>query len=171
MSIPEDPRPLARLIDQIAWGLTVALCGALSLFILFILWIPISFYLFDFACITEVLDRRTDNSGYIFQIEETNCDVIAKDSTISLMIARVGKNEKALLFKYFPTYRFDAGRDVPIVPNLRFESPTELVIAVPEISSIHTQRHRWQSLLVRYEVGKFVHPTSIGPTEGDQLRW
>jgi len=102
-------------------------------------------------CPTETLATLSGVAGFNFEISETDCDVIAKESWIGVYASMPGKMDKALLFEYVP-----AGTG-PIASVTAIDEHA-VKISVPWISSQHFRRHRWKQLAVTYDIGTVDYP-------------
>jgi hypothetical protein len=99
----------------------------------------------------ETLARLSGIAGFDFEISETGCDVIAKESWINVYASTPGQIGKALLFEYVP-----AGTG-PIA-SVTAVGEHAVKISVPWISSEHFRRHRWRQLAVTYDIGTVDYP-------------
>jgi hypothetical protein len=103
------------------------------------------------ACITET--RSTIAVGGLhFQIEETDCDTLAKDASISVYELSHDRPQKTLPFKYGPAYY-----DLP-VPVVEMQGPRTIRITVPIVSDIVFQRSEWVGYSIEYNIGHIDHP-------------
>jgi hypothetical protein len=82
-----------------------------------------------FSCTTEVRARVAGISGFDFEINETDCDTLAKDASISVFASRTGRAKKTLLLKYGP-----AG--VEELPVIRSIGSHEVQVFIPKISDL-----------------------------------
>lgn len=109
---------------------------------------------FDFACITETQKKIIDLSGFDFEMIEVNCDTLAKDSAVNVFIAKTGDSKKTLIFKYDPMLEYSSGQAAALLPAIRFDSPTVVTIAIPIVGAIYSQQFEWETLSIRYEIGR-----------------
>jgi hypothetical protein len=106
------------------------------------------------ACITESKQKISDLSGLDFEISETDCDTLAKDASMSVVVAKHGDREKTLLFKFMPVY------GVPL-PNIAVDAQrSTILISVPEIEDIFSRQKRWRDLAIKDDIGTVHYPSS-----------
>ena len=109
-------------------------------------------------CSTRILARIPKISGYDFEITETDCDAIAKESWISVFASKQGDGDKTLLFKYDPIYYEPIPEITPLDGNTA-------KISVPKIAVLLYQRDKWQSLRIHYDIRAIVFPHDSPPSE------
>jgi len=115
------------------------------------------------ACISEDKTTIPDLDGVRIDVVYTNCDTLAKDESISLYFSRSAvkdswfarwRNRRALIFRY------DPGRPDNPLPSITHPSPSKILIAVPEVSSIQYQTQKWQGVSIGYQIGKVYYPAA-----------
>jgi hypothetical protein len=93
-------------------------------------------------CITLVQQRIPDLSGFDFEIgKRINCD-----EAINVVVSKVGESEKALIFQFFPP-------DDDEIPAIRSIGDGTVQISIPSVPFIYCQRDRWETLVVKYDIG------------------
>jgi hypothetical protein len=104
---------------------------------------------------TETVQEIADLSGYDFKVTETGCSTFAKDGFVSVYISLAHRNKPILLFKYDP-----AG--VAPYPSITLSDTRHVTIAVPVVSEIMLQRHKWQEVSIDYDIGRVMYPDPNG---------
>ena len=100
------------------------------------------------ACTTETRQKISNLSGFDFEISETDCDLIAKDASITVSVSKAGEHRKMPLIKYFP-----AGWRDPL-PSIAVSGPDQFLISIPGISSSLFFEHRkWEGISFDYGIG------------------
>lgn len=126
---------------------------------LFLLFSANGFGLFgEPFCLTEVRGRLSGLAGLDFEIRETACSVIAKDSAVSVLVSEAGQSKKTLLFKYLPTY-------VGPYPTITSIDGHAVQISVSSVSSIFCRREKWEALSLKYDIGVIDYPSDGGDPE------
>lgn len=97
-------------------------------------------------------------AGYDFEINETACDVIAKDDAITILASEVGRKEKTAIFKYDP-----GGDELPEVVAVDAHT---VRISVRSISSIFFRSDVVGSLSILYDIGHVDYPNA-SPAKAD----
>jgi len=154
-------RKETRAVKQIGsyiLGAVITLCGICSI------WMAIRLVGNRIACHKEVRLKTEDPSGYIFEVEDTTCDILAKDEAISVYARKVDpkgpwvlsgwRNQRTLLFRY------DPGRWDNPLPSITHLSQSTILISVPEVSSIDYQNRKWANMSVNYEIGRVDYPAA-----------
>jgi hypothetical protein len=129
-----------------ALAIGVAAVAAVMFLLLFAvgLWSP-------YACMTTVHQRIAGLSGFDFEISETDCDVLAKDATMSVFASRAGQAKKTLLFQYVPP-GFDA---VPAIASLDEHT---VQISIRRVPVIFCRKEKWETLTISYDIGAVEFP-------------
>ena len=95
-----------------------------------------------FWCITLVQQRIPGLSGFDFEISKRlNCD-----EAINVVASKVGESKKALIFRFFPP-------DDDEIPTIRPIGDGTVQISIPSVPFIYCQRDRWETLVVKYDIG------------------
>ena len=113
------------------------------------------------ACEKEVL-KITETSGIKFTVERESCDLLGKDEFISIYATRLPKppiwkllgrsKEQSLLFRY------DPGAENEPLPTITLLTQAEIHIAIPSVSWVAFQQHRWNGKSISYDIGKSYFP-------------
>src|SRR5580704_2738186 len=83
-----------------------------------------------------------DLSGFDFEISKRiNCD-----EAINVVVSKVGESKKALIFQFFPP-------DDDEIPAIRPIGDGTVQISIPRVPFIYCQRDRWETLVVKYDIG------------------
>jgi hypothetical protein len=111
------------------------------------------------ACISTQVSSISV-AGLRFQVEDLNCDTIAKDESVSVYGFADRGRGRTLLFKYDPG-------SYPLPPTtIQVPDPQTIVIAVPSVSSVFFQLDSWNNHSIRYNIGHVYYPRLDGkPTE------
>jgi hypothetical protein len=105
----------------------------------------------SFACVSETHKKISGLSGFDFEVVETDCDVLAKDASISVFVSELGKAKKVLLFKYGPA---GVGTD-PVISGIDAHT---IQVSVPHISDEMFRRETFEGLSISYEIGIVDYP-------------
>jgi hypothetical protein len=105
------------------------------------------------TCITEVHRKIVSPFGFEFEVSETDCDTLAKDTSISVYASRAGQTSKTLLFKYGP-----AGKDPD--PQITAIDQSNVKISVARVSDIIFRKENWHGTTIKYDIGIIEYPTS-----------
>jgi hypothetical protein len=116
------------------------------------------------ACQTEERLKIEDPSGFTFDVVYESCDTLAKDEAISVYARKAAskgtrafsgwRNQRTLLFRYDPMRA-----DSPL-PTISRQSPSTILISIPEISEINYQNHKWENISINYEIGRVYYPSA-----------
>lgn len=104
------------------------------------------------TCITEIHRKIISPLGFYFEISETDCDTLAKDSAISVYASRTGQTGRTLLFKYGP-----AGKDPD--PQITVIDQNTLELSIPRVSDVIFRQENWRGIIVKYHIGTIEYPT------------
>jgi len=95
-----------------------------------------------FWCITLVQQRIHGLSGFDFEISKRlNCD-----EAIGVLVSKVGESKKVLIFAFFPP-------DEDPIPTITSIGDGTVQISIPSVPFIYCQRDRWETLVVKYDIG------------------
>jgi len=95
-------------------------------------------------CLTEAVGGATNVSGFDFEFEEVSCDVIAKDSAMTVYVSRHGAKERFALVKFVG--------DVPAVAST---GPGQVRVSLGQISTLYFRHDAWGDLHVAYSFEMF----------------
>ena len=96
-------------------------------------------------CLAEAVGNAVNVSGFDFEFEEVDCDVIAKDSAMIVYVSRHGARQRFALVKYVG--------DLPAVTST---GPGQVRIALGPISTLFFRHEAWGDLHVAYDFEMFV---------------
>jgi hypothetical protein len=113
------------------------------------------------TCQTEKV-KTVAFSGLEFTVEDTCCDVIAKDEVIRVyaekkraegtpFISRL-RHQRTLLLSYDP-----GGPDNPL-PTITPRSESVILISVPKVADVIYLNRRWAGMSVDYDIGRASYP-------------
>lgn len=102
------------------------------------------------ACSSRSLARIHDPAGVTFTVTRTDCDVIAKDSAISVTASRDGKRGSTVLLKYDP---WDDE-----VPQVRVGDGGVILIHLSRAASILDQHSAWEQFEITITIDKLAYP-------------
>lgn len=123
-------------------GLVGLMVGVYVLAAAFMLFATTSFMWGPYWCITLVQQRIPDLSGFDFEISKRiNCD-----EAMNVVASKVGESKKALIFEFFPP-------DDNEIPTIRSIGGGTVQISIPSVPFIYCQRDRWETLVVKYDIG------------------
>ena len=98
-------------------------------------------------CATEVTGRASNVAGFDFEFEEIDCDVIAKDSAMTVYVSRHGAKQRFALVKY-------AGNP----PTVTSTGPSNVRVSLGEIWGLYFRHNEWDGLHVDYDFVMFRPP-------------
>lgn len=107
------------------------------------IWIP-------GACITETDAKISDVAGLDFEISYVNCDVIAKQESMRILVSRSGGSSKTAIFEYSP-----ASLELPTITTIDQHT---ILISLKSVSSILQRRDKWSGWTIVYAIGEVRHP-------------
>lgn len=133
------------------------------LFVLFLGTGAAVFLLRRNACTEEVL-KVTEVPGIRFVIERSNCDLLAKDETVSVYATKTPESPFSKMVnrvrKPVPLFRYDPGSEDNPLPSVTMFGPDQILIKIASVSSVAIQDRTWQGKSVSYEIGKVYYPTN-----------
>ncbi|MGC2161883.1 MAG: hypothetical protein WA634_08250 [Silvibacterium sp.] len=95
-----------------------------------------------------------------FEVTDVDCDTLAKDEAVRIYASRAGSG--ALFAQWFRSktllFRYDPGRPDNPLPLIRATGRSQILISIPEVSSIDVQRKSWNGLSIAYDIGKVDYP-------------
>lgn len=110
-------------------------------------------------CLTETIGSTTNIAGFDFEFEEVDCDLIAKDSAVTVYVSRHLERQRYALAKY-------AGNSPTIVAN----GPNKVRITLGKIGSLYFLHNGWDNLQVDYDFESFQLPQRDRPLVTQPLR-
>jgi hypothetical protein len=102
------------------------------------------------ACSSTSLAQIHDPAGVTFTVTRTDCDVIAKDSAISVIASRDGEKGSTLLLKYDPWENE--------VPQVHVGDGGVIFIHLLRASSVLEQHLAWGQFKVSIAIDKLAYP-------------
>jgi hypothetical protein len=117
-----------------------------------------------FTCQTEERLKIADPAGFRFEVEYKSCDTLAKEEFISVYAVRVPSKMAGLFPKWREQrtllFRYDPGRWDNPLPSITRPSQSEILISLPEVSSIGYQNRKWEKMSVDYVIGRVDYPAA-----------
>ena len=102
------------------------------------------------ACVTTFLAQVHDPAGITFAVVRTDCDLIAKDSAVSITAIRDNEQGSTLLLKYDPW--------TDDLPHVHVGSDDTIFIHVSKASSVLEQHLTFGSFKVKVTIDKLAYP-------------
>lgn len=90
------------------------------------------------ACISTTMSRISV-AGLRFQVEDTDCDTLAKEEWVSVYGSAGTGRGRTLLFKYSP-----ASYHLPL-PTIEAPDQRTIIIAIPIVSSVYVKLESWNN--------------------------
>ena len=126
-------------------------------------FLAIRFAVPRFTCQAEERLKVDDLSGFRFEVEYKNCDTLAKEESISVYATKIASEGSGFLSKWRDQrtllFRYDPGRWDNPLPAVTRPSRSEILISIPEVSSIGYQNHKWEKMSVNYAIDRVDYPT------------
>ncbi len=145
-------RPARRLYNFIV----MAAFALLPLLIVAAIGLGIFWLLFGMNACISTTRSRLSVAGLEFKVEETDCDTLAKDASISVYGLDDPGRGRTLLFKYGPE-----SYDLPL-PSIEVRDQQTIVIAVPRVSDVDFQLDTWNNHSIRYDIGHIYYSKRDG---------
>lgn len=95
-------------------------------------------------CLTESMGSAFNISGFDFEFEEINCDVIAKEALMTILVSRHGERQR------FPLAKYEGG-----IPTVTSSGPTQVRIKLGQVSGWGFRRDAWNDLQIVYDFEMF----------------
>ena len=115
-----------------------------------------------FTCQAEERLKIDDPTGFRFEVEYKSCDTLAKEEFISVYATKVPSKGAGLFSKWRDQrtllFRYDPGRWDNPLPSITRPSQSEILISVPEVSSIGYQNLEWEKMSINYAIGRVDYP-------------
>jgi hypothetical protein len=115
-----------------------------------------------FTCQAEERLKIDDPAGFRFEVEYKSCDTLAKEEFISVYATKVPSKTARLFSKWRDQrtllFRYDPGRWDNPLPSITRPSQSEILISIPEVSSIGYQNREWEKMSVNYAIGRVDYP-------------
>lgn len=125
-------------------------------------FLTIRFAVPRFTCQAEERLKIDDPTGYRFEVEYKSCDTLAKEESISVYAMKVPAKSTGLFSRWRDQrtllFRYDPGRWDNPLPSITRPSRSEILISVPEVSSIGYQNRGWEKMSVNYAIGRVDYP-------------
>jgi hypothetical protein len=140
-----------------------AATGVIVLIAIFVIWTVFRTSVSSMMCSRSNV-KDIELSSLRFEIEDMNCDGLAKDDAIRVYAKDTAlngrwffskwRNQRTLLFRY------DPGRPDNPLPSITRPNSSTILISVPEVSSIEYQNRNWANMSVHYEIGRVDFPST-----------
>jgi hypothetical protein len=138
--------------------------AAVAVCLIFAMCLAVRFGLRRMACGTEEKLKVEELPGLKFEVTYLSCDVLAKDEAIRVYAETTApdrawffpgwRNQRTLLFSYDPE------NESGPLPTITRQSPSTILISVPEVSSISYQSRKWAKMSIDYSIGRVEYPSS-----------
>jgi len=126
----------------LAGGVVALVVGGYLLATAFMLSATAYWFWGPFWCITFAQQRIPGLSGFDFEISKRiNCD-----EAINVVVSKAGESKKVLIFQFFPP-------DNDEIPTITSIGDSAVQISIPSVPFIYCQRDRWETLVVKYDIG------------------
>jgi hypothetical protein len=133
---------IGKTVRWLVGGVIGLIFGGMVLSAAFVLFAMSQFIWGPWYCITLVQQRIHGLSGFDFEISKRlNCD-----EAIGVLVSKVGESKKVLLFAFFPP-------DEDPIPTITSMGDGTVQISIPSVPFIYCQRDRWETLVVKYDIG------------------
>jgi hypothetical protein len=125
-------------------------------------FLTIRFAVPHFTCQAEERLKIDDPTGLRFVVEYKNCDTLAKEESISVYATKIASQSTGLFSRWRDQrtllFRYDPGRWDNPLPSITRPSQSEILISIPEVSSIGYQSRGWEKMSVDYAIGHVDYP-------------
>ena len=137
--------------------------GIIVLIAIYSIWTAFRISVIRMTCSAANV-KQVNLSSLRFEIEDMNCDGLAKDEAIRVYAKNTAldggwffskwRNQRTLLFRYDP-----GNWDNPL-PSITRPNSSTILISVPEVSSIDYQNRNWANMSVTYQIGHVDYPSA-----------
>ncbi len=113
------------------------------------------------ACTSTARGGLGNVSGWDFEIEESHCDLVSRNTAITVYASPTGGSHgwfhrRKLLFRYTP------GAADDLLPSFEVSGPNRILITVPEVSSVSVKQQTLGNVAVNYHIGRIEYPDLNG---------
>ena len=113
---------------------------------------------FPGVCRSGTLDKVSTPGGLDFEFVYTDCDIVAKEETKSILLSRGPRLVKR--FDEAEILRYD-GSDVP--PTITTIDAHAVRISIDRVSSVAIAKDRWNDISIVYDIGRIDFPQEGDP--------
>lgn len=100
------------------------------------------------VCLTEVLARASNISGFDFEVSETDC---WHSPAVSVFVSMPGGSKRTRIFQY--------SRYIDPVPTITSIDEHTVQISISRVSTIDCRRDKWGALRIKYDIGGVQYPS------------
>lgn len=109
------------------------------------------------SCITTSEAKFSDVAGWDFEVEDTNCDTLAKDEAVRVFAVRSDANRSSwirFLARRRLVFQYDPWNQDELVPSITATGKDDIMISIPRVSYIYEQNRLIGHTAVAYDVRK-----------------
>lgn len=113
------------------------------------------------SCITESEAKFSNVAGWDFEVEDTNCDTLAKDEAVRVFAIRSEANRSPwgrIFARRRLVFQYDPGNQDALVPAISATGQNSILISIPRVSSIYQERRRVGGTNVAYDIKRIDYP-------------
>jgi hypothetical protein len=113
------------------------------------------------TCIAEQRKVVTNLHGIDFEVTETNCDVLAKDDVMRVLVSKTGGRRKVSILE------FDPVGWAPL-PQFSVSDDGKITVAVEKMGAVLKQQDEWNGISIHYKIGHIYDPITPPPPHAAQ---
>ncbi|HWE85275.1 MAG TPA: hypothetical protein VG267_10050 [Terracidiphilus sp.] len=113
------------------------------------------------SCITETEASLSNVAGWDFEVEDTNCDTLAKDEAVRVFAIRSDANLSSLtrlLARRRLVFQYDPWNQDELVPSITATGKNNILISIPRVSYIYKKNSLIGRTAVAYDIKKVEYP-------------
>jgi len=114
---------------------------------------------------TEDLKTIPSLAGVRFEVTYTNCDVIAKEDSVTVYASKAVAGGEPLFARWsnpkVPIFVYVPGRSE--TPSIEASGESTVLISIPNVSSIYSQSSQWRNVRINYHIGHIFYPGGSAP--------
>jgi hypothetical protein len=113
------------------------------------------------SCITTSKAKVSNVAGWDFEVEDTNCDTLAKDEAVRVFAIRSDANRSSwtrFLARRRLVFQYDPWNQDELVPNIAATGNNDILISIPRVSYIYKQNRLIGHTAVAYDIKKVDYP-------------
>jgi hypothetical protein len=113
------------------------------------------------SCITETEATKSNVAGWDFEVEDTNCDTLAKDEAVRVFAIR-SEGSRSSWGRFFArrrlVFQYDPGNQDELVPVITAVGKNSILISIPRVSSIYEENKQVGGTTVVYDIKRIDYP-------------
>lgn len=112
-------------------------------------------------CITESEAKISNVAGWDFEVEDTNCDTLAKDEAVRVFAIRSGADQSSwgrIFARRRLVFQYDPGNQDALVPAINAIGKNGILISIPRVSYIYEKNARVGDTAVAYDIKRVDYP-------------